>query len=175
MVARDNAYIDPILMREHKYSSSKAFVRRFQSRPPIDVKAIADDLGIRVWEMHNLLPNISGKLFPDPRNGGSSGYSIGVNAAESFVRKRFTIAHELAHFLLHREQVVNGITEDVYYRGGLSTRDETEANYLAADILMPMHLINQLQAQGVRDVDEIARMFQVSSIAMKIRLGIPVL
>ena len=64
------------------------------------------------------------------------------------MRKRFTIAHEIAHFILHSDQLVRGDIEETLYRGGLSDRLETEANKLAADILMPLSLIEKLIGEG---------------------------
>src|SRR5258708_31708533 len=77
-------------------------IARHQKNAPVDVIGIAKELGLSVWEMQSLSADISGKIFRDPLNGGSSGFSIVVNATHSAVRKRFTIAHEIAHFVLHR-------------------------------------------------------------------------
>lgn len=148
-------------------------VHQFQGDAPVDVVAICGALGVNVWE-DSLGNGVSGKLFRDPVNGGSSGYSIVANASEPFVRRRFTIAHELSHFLLHRHQSSDPISDDVYYRSGLSNAMEYQANQLAADILMPMELVSRLINSGMRDVESLASTLQVSVAAMKIRLGIPV-
>lgn len=127
-----------------------------------------------MWEMKSLPPTVSGKIFRDPINGGPSGFSIGVNAVEGNERKRFTIAHEIAHFLLHRAKLEHGdLTDDTMYRSGLSTEEEAQANNFAAQILMPYPLIQALINSGVKDVDALAERFQVSKAAMRIRLGIP--
>ena len=146
-------------------------ISRHQVEPPIDVKAIAEALGVKVWEAR-LPEDISGKLIPDPVNGGGAGYSILVNGAEGFTRKRFTIAHELAHFILHRRQIESGIIDNVLYRSGLSTLQESQANRLAADILMPRHLVAKIFAKNTNhDIEVISNFFMVSPAAMKIRLG----
>jgi len=59
------------------------------------------------------------------------------------------------------------------YRG-LGGHEEAQANKLAADILMPLPLIQKLMNQGITDVDQLASTLQVSGVAMRIRLGIPV-
>ena len=51
-------------------------IAKYQSQAPVDVVAIAAELGINVWETNSLSESISGKIFKDPLNGGSSGYSI---------------------------------------------------------------------------------------------------
>jgi hypothetical protein len=153
--------------------TTEAQIQAFQQVPPVDVVSLAKYFGLNVWEDRNLGPTISGKLFPDPVNGGQSGYSIVVNANEAFVRKRFTVAHEIAHFLLHRNLVQEGVEDDTFYRSKLGGVLETQANSLAAHILMPHILINQVVAQGTKSVAALATLFQVSQDAMKVRLGIP--
>jgi hypothetical protein len=146
-----------------------------QKTAPVDVLGIATDLGLNVWEMGSLPPSVSGKIFRDPLNGGQSGFSIAVNASDNPFRKRFTIAHEIAHFVLHRSYLDNGdLIDDAMYRSGLSTAEEKQANRLAAQILMPFPLIQSFVAAGYKDVVSLAKVFQVSQPAMKIRLGIPV-
>ena len=150
-------------------------IAKYQASAPVDVIGIAKELGVNVWAMHTMPPNISGKIFRDSLNGGVSGFSIAVNASDSPLRQRFTIAHEIAHFILHRAKLEAGdVVDDTMYRSGLSTGDEVAANRLAAQILMPMNLIQALINQGVTDVQSLAARFQVSLPAMKIRLGIPV-
>jgi hypothetical protein len=148
-------------------------IARYHTSVPVNVLGIAKDLGLNVWGM-DLPANISGKIFRDPKNGGPSGFSVAVNSTEPAVRQRFTIAHEVSHFLLHRLQLENGdLVDDTMYRSGLSSKEETAANDLAAHILMPMTLINKLVSEGVKDVVSLAERFQVSLTAMRIRLGIP--
>lgn len=144
-------------------------IERFQHQAPVDVLGIADALGLRVWE-DDINP-YSGKLTRDPVNGGFSGYSVIVNAIEPLARKRFTIAHEIAHFILHADELIKGDIEETLYRGGLSDPLETEANKLAADILMPLSLIERLIGEGTRSIEELAVALEVSKTAIGIRLG----
>jgi Zn-dependent peptidase ImmA (M78 family) len=146
-------------------------IESFQQEAPVNVVGIAERLGVNVWE-DDLPRPISGKLFLDKLNGGSSGFSIVINRAESHPRKRFTVAHEIAHFILHRNDLKDGIVEDALFRGALSSKKETEANQLAADILMPFHLIKKLMSEGTRTLSELAEALEVSKPAMAIRLGI---
>ncbi len=68
-----------------------------------------------------------------------------------------------------------GVVEDALLRAdGLTNKIEAEANRFAADLLMPWHLLRQLQAQGVTSVENLAVNFEVSQDAMSIRLlGVP--
>ena len=152
----------------------QSIIRRHQQVTPVDLNAIAKELGINVWESENLSPNVSGMLFKDPSFGGASGYSISVRAQDAYVRKRFTFAHEIAHYLLHRQQGADVISDDEFYRSGLSIAQETEANKLAADIIMPKHLIEAMIGAGIKDIAVLANSLAVSQSAMMIRLGIPI-
>jgi len=149
-------------------------IAKYQVIAPVDVVSIAQEIGIRVWEKKSLPEGVSGQIWEDPVNGGPSGFSIGVRTTEPLERKRFTVAHELAHYILHRSRLDGGLFEDVMYRGGLSSREETQANQMAADILMPFPLINKLVDQGETTIEKLAKRLQVSLPALKIRLGIPV-
>lgn len=150
----------------------KEVIRHHQNKSPVDVVGIAHDLGINVYTAIGS-KNLSGKIIKDHRLGGSSGYAIFVNVSDPPLRQRFTIAHEIAHFLLHKDEIGDGIVEDALYRSGLSNHQEIEANKLAADILMPWHLINLALNESFPNIQDLADHFQVSQSAMSIRLGVP--
>jgi IrrE N-terminal-like domain len=154
-------------------SATNRLIKSHQQEAPVEVVRIAQGLGLEVWE-DELPVGISGKIFSDPENGGSSGFSITINSTEPPVRKRFTVAHEIAHFILHRDKIGSGIEDDTLYRSKLTNLIEAEANRLAASILMPFPLIESLQRQGINGISELASALQVSQQALKIRLGIPV-
>jgi Zn-dependent peptidase ImmA (M78 family) len=109
----------------------------------------------------------------DADRGGSSGYAIYVNDRHAATRRRFSIAHEIAHFALHRSLIGDGITDDALYRSKLSGPIETQANRMAADILMPWHLIRAATDSGLSSVEDLARHFEVSKSTMSIQLGVP--
>lgn len=146
---------------------------RYQKSAPVDVNALAKDLGLAVYADENMPSDESGKILKDAEHGGSSGYSIIVNAKEPRVRQRFTVAHEIAHYLLHRNLIGDGLTDDALYRSGLSTIEEVHANRLAADILMPYALIEQAIKKGAKTISALAGALFVSPQAISVRLGIP--
>jgi Zn-dependent peptidase ImmA (M78 family) len=147
-------------------------IKKHQIKPPIDVVAIAHGLQINVYTALGT-DNISGKIVKDNKFGGSSGYAIFVNKNDASTRQRFTIAHEIAHFILHKDEIGDGIVDDALYRSGLSNKKEAEANKLAAEILMPWHLINIFMNEKIKTIQALANIFQVSESAMSIRLGVP--
>lgn len=145
-------------------------IRKFTDNIPVDIYGLAEALGVTVIEAD--LGTNSGEIFRDIRRGGFSGYSIRVNAADPRVRKRYTVGHELAHFLRHRDRVNNRLVDDRMYRSGLGKTSEYEADALAADLLMPRRNIALLRAQGFNNAEQLAARFEVSVAAMRRRLGI---
>ena len=144
-----------------------------QLEVPVKLATIAKALGVTL-RASTLPAGISGEIRPDSRRGD---YVIKVNRHDGSRRQRFTIAHEIAHFLLHRDHIGRGIEDDALYRSDLSDAREAEANRLAADILMPEHLITEAltaaRAQGVEDMASyMADQFEVSEAAIRIRLGL---
>ena len=151
---------------------SQRVIRTHQEAAPVSVHTIARELGIRVYLVRKWPKVISGQILQDRQRGGSSGYAIFTNANHPRTRRRFTIAHEIAHFVLHRFLIGDGIQHDALYRSGLSDQIEREANRMAADILMPWRLVDEV-IDGLDTVDELANVFEVSRSAMSIRLEVP--
>lgn len=149
-----------------------AIIRRHQEKVPVNVVPIARDLGLEVYRVSEWPDDLAGMIVKDD-GAARAGYAIFVNAKHHEVRRRFTIAHECAHFILHRDLIGDGIQDDALNRSGLSNRVERQANQLAADILMPRHLIDEVVRNGqaaADDVAALARIFKVSKNAMSIRL-----
>jgi Zn-dependent peptidase ImmA (M78 family) len=148
-------------------------IRPYQQQAPVDVVGIARALGLNVYS-DNLPNGVSGQIVKRPQYGSPSGYSIIVNSNEAHVRQRFTVAHEIAHFILHCSSIGDGISESTLYRAaGLSSRQEVEANQLAAEILMPQNLLLLATQNGQYTARQMADTFNVSEVAMSIRLGLP--
>ena len=140
---------------------------------PVPIEDIADThLGLlcgmsRIWLWRRAHPELtgdqalSGLLLPDRGE-------IWVDAGESRewpARRRFTIAHELGHWRLHRHG-----DEAVYCRSSVVDSDvvsarpalpapEEEANAFAAAVLMPAQLIRDQYVACERDFDRLCRTF----------------
>lgn len=151
--------------------ASRKVIADAQRDFPVKVGEIAKAFGLTVLAA-TLPAGVSGEIRPF----GVS-YRIKVNRHDSVPRQRFTVAHELAHFLLHRDLIGSGITDDVLYRSALSDYKEAQANRLAADILMPIEAVSReaTKRKGLPDgqvVSELSKVFGVSATAMEIRLGL---
>ena len=148
-------------------------VRRHISNAPVKLGVLAADLGIEVFRSP-LKPGISGLI--EPSDSSKSGFRIKLNRHESVERQRFTLAHEISHFLLHRELIRNGVVDNTMYRSNLSTRHEIEANKLASMIVMPDSIVEKLKASYAdlpldEKVHKMAIALRVSEPAMRIKLG----
>jgi hypothetical protein len=130
---------------------------------PVPVDSIAEDLLGLAVEAREL--DVSGMLLPAERR-------ILVNAAEPETRQRFTIAHELGHWIC---QCLEGSSKPVYCRAedvGVNPEAralEREANIFAANLAMPEPAV-RTSWETIADLDGCARHFDVSPNAMAWRL-----
>lgn len=144
-------------------------IRQHQHSAPVQTVPLANALGLPVYKSSfGENDDISGMIR---KEGGK--YLIYVNKRHNANRRRFTIAHEIAHYILHKDAIGDGIIDDALYRSGLTSKMESEANRLAADILMPWHLMAEDEISG-KSLQELAEKYDVSTAAMAIRLQIPV-
>ncbi|WP_276119849.1 ImmA/IrrE family metallo-endopeptidase [Pararhizobium qamdonense] len=140
---------------------------------PVKLGALAKDLGIDV-KLSSLPLNVSGQIAKTP-----TGFEIKINRHESRQRQRFTLAHEIAHFLIHRdviERMGGTLTDSVLYRSGASESIEYEANRLASQIVMPEHALRAAYSRFGENISEsavelLAEEFGVSKAAMEIRMA----
>lgn len=155
--------------------SPMEIISRYQRKAPVSVVDIAREMGVKVYKSNGWPDYISGLIRKDAERGGSSGYAIYTNAKHRKTRRRFTIAHELGHYVLHRDEIGEGegITDDALYRSRLGGPLERQANRFAANLLMPRDLIVEAINQGVDSVEKLAAKFEVSRSAMSICLEVP--
>lgn len=147
------------------------------STVPVPVEQIAVSKGIQIvksaagWSESGFLLRDNGRVI------------IGINARNSPKRQRFTIAHELGHWLMHDgkplivdQSVMINKRDDVSSQA--TDAQEIQANQFAADLLMPKEsIMSELRRQmnpGIGSREEIitllARTFDVSNDAMNWRL-----
>src|SRR5579859_858854 len=104
-------------------------------RPPIPVEKIAEMLGMEV----RYLPSSDGVSGALIRKGKE--LIIGVNSSQHPNRQRFTIAHEIGHYILHKGWSLHVDEDFCINRDGADNLDERAANRFAAELLMPEDLI----------------------------------
>ncbi len=148
--------------------------------PEVDVEDVARKLGIEVG-YEDLGPGVSGLLVSSPDTA-----HILVQGSDPPHRQRFTIAHEIGHFVL-RHQFEEGKHVHVDRGNFISQRGpqastgidpkEVEANQFAACLLMPSKRLTKAAARVAEGgplfddhVTRLAEEFNVSEQAMTIRL-----
>ena len=152
-------------------------------RAPVNVRRIA---GTYAQVIERVLDrDISGALVPL----GGSHWVIVVNSLHHPNRKRFTVAHELGHLILHRYKTPHADRgfrlRDARSSEG-SVLEEIQANQFAAELLMPRSMLmraledtdlehapaNEDQDDNFeRIVHQLSGHFRVSRQAMAVRLS----
>lgn len=135
-----------------------------------DVTKIAREIGLTVYEVLFNQKDIDGMIATE-----DSKTSIYVNKGNSEVRKRFTIAHEIGHYILHHD---DSMEQDfiVDYRQAIMNYEtqedlikETQANMFAAALLLPKDLVKEAWSK-YKNIEKVSKLFQVSAKALVIRL-----
>ncbi|MBX9936604.1 MAG: ImmA/IrrE family metallo-endopeptidase [Burkholderiaceae bacterium] len=99
---------------------------------------------------------------------------ITLGKEQSIVRQRYGVAHALGHVALHHLRPGHQRLIDVSDNFGVDAhqRSETEANQFALALLMPSDALRQrVQELRMADLDDLARLFEVSSILVKQRMA----
>ncbi|MCG6391419.1 ImmA/IrrE family metallo-endopeptidase [Vibrio fluvialis] len=131
---------------------------------PLDVSSLTRVLGIKML-LEPMDGEESGSLTKDKKTGQ---WVMKVNSLHHFNRQRFTIAHELGHFIKHSMQSEN-FEDASFFRNGEINKMESEANLFAAELLMPEDEYHDFVKNTSKKVDDIAQHFLVSSMAVRIR------
>ena len=131
---------------------------------PLNVEDLADKLGITI-EYESLENDLSVILYKDDLGK----WIIEVNQRHHKNRQKYTIAHELGHYILHRH-LKDRFEDEIFFRGGEPSNEEWQANEFASCILMPEQRFRQFIKDDVNEIDELAAKFQVSTIALRIRV-----
>ncbi|HMO77940.1 MAG TPA: ImmA/IrrE family metallo-endopeptidase [Candidatus Paceibacterota bacterium] len=131
-----------------------------QDSVPINLKEIAKLVGLKV----ELFP------FPDEIDGllKKEMAVIGINEHKHPRRQRFTLAHEIGHYVLGHSMNVNNDLIDDHFTDSTSAT-EREANFFASVLLMPAVLIKESCKKDI-NIKKLAEEFEVSEQAMTIRV-----
>lgn len=129
---------------------------------PIPVERVAEAMELEVlrFPFHE---KISGLLKKEEG-------VIGVNQSHHPLRQRFTIAHELGHFLLGHDLIGEHSEEGVDDFFDKARPKEREANSFASSLLMPGEWVKEHVKKNGMDIETLAKAFGVSKQAATIRL-----
>jgi len=137
-----------------------------QTTPPCDVESVAYALGIRI--ARRSMPQ-AGRLV-----AGEAGWTIEVSADEHVVRQRFTIAHELTHWLLQNPGADTSLTTEL---ADAWRSEERMCDTVAGAVLLPRDWLlahfpfaQRAEQHSLATIDHVARIAQISLAATLVRL-----
>lgn len=130
----------------------------------LDIDRLISNYNINIRK-EPLSPEISGKL---EKEGGQ--WTILVNSKHNEARQRYTLAHEFAHYCLHRNDHSTFEDTAFFRKEENKTMIEYEANQFAAELLMPEKSIKTAISEDILSLKDLAKRFGVSLIAMRNRL-----
>jgi len=133
----------------------------------VDVRRVAGGLGAAVVESTGYYA--SGHVVFTGEENGRASYQVTLHANDSEPRKRYTVAHEVAHVVLHPELVRTGANRHPPGEPVADKQAEREAERMAAAILMPeIAVLRAVQHRPT--LRQLADTFQVSEETMNIRV-----
>lgn len=142
--------------------------------PPIDIDKLVFNVGISIIPMDFSLIEQKANV--------PKGYILGATISQNDTvnilyrenntenRRRFTIAHEIAHCCLHTDNLIDHHIElrDSYKS---NSGKEYEANIFAGELLIPEKSLHNVYTRLiVPSLDALAKIFNVSSTVMVARL-----
>lgn len=155
---RPLTYAEALLVAEHQ--ASRLLEWWDQTEAPVPDEVVTE------------LPRLKVSLLADMPVSGSSHWTgshwqIVLRAGDHPRRRRFSLAHELKHCLDHpyREFIYAGLLDRLQ-----EAQVERIADRFAAGLLMPKRLVISAFTSGEQDLHQLARHFDVSPRAMRIRL-----
>lgn len=149
----------------------------------VDVEKIASILDIDIIEGEFRAEDgkkISGLIKMSGKNGKPV---IAINSKEPPQRKRFTLAHEIGHFILHSNEQMH-IDEDFEFTAfrdsssSIATNlKEIQANQFAAELLMPSNEVEEIiktnfpKKEITEIINEISKTYNVSALAATVKIS----
>ena len=136
--------------------------------PPVDLVRILGSEGIQYEEVDDFPDSVDALIIED----GEKVYAA-VNARQHLHRRRFSLAHELGHYFLHRgEQVVDLVDIDnpPAEQVGVEAKGpaEIEADLFAGELLVPLEM---LRKHVKEDIPTISKVFLVSEQVVAIAIS----
>jgi Zn-dependent peptidase ImmA (M78 family) len=132
------------------------------TEPPVDLRPIVEKVGLEYQEVDYFPEDVDAMIVP------MEGRVVAVvNMNQSANRRRFSLAHELCHHLLHQDRTVLNDRVNIDSPPGdtdeFSSKDpyEAEADIFAGELLVPLPMLKRHFKSGMTAAD-IARIFAVS-------------
>lgn len=139
---------------------------------PPSVKALAEQMGFDVV-LSDLPRNIRGRLTTDPF--AVNGYAIEVNRRDDVTVRRWTVLHEMMHFLLHKPD--DPFAFDMHRAGGGhfydqdQMRQERDANASVEGLVFGDGALKAAISLHGENKERLCRHFGVSEKTLEIALS----
>jgi Zn-dependent peptidase ImmA (M78 family) len=135
-------------------------------KTPIPIDSVAElylgDVNIITRIDINFPAGVSAFSTKDMRNG----WIIAINGRECVERQRFSLAHELAHIILFKNQ-----TSKVFCSNNSRGWEEKLCDRFAGDILMPEKIVRDMYQSGQTPfIEDMTKTFKVSRPVAEIQL-----
>lgn len=153
--------------RHAESEATRALQKNRITSPPISLEEIAEGEGLNIAVAEFEGEGISGFIDFEKK-------LILVNKYDSISRQRFTIAHELGHWILHQKELQNDRDLVVLYRRSIDDETdplEQEANCFAANLLVPISFLQKISGSSVTN-KKLANIFKVSEAVIAFRRGL---
>lgn len=143
-------------------SLAAKMIKTHKSGVPVDIHRLATNLGFTVENDDD----------PDDKDSAVTSLKLMIimlNPNHHIHRQRFSLGHEIGHYILKHDSERNSPTEDGETYKDMCKRLEHEADLFSACILMPEQHFKQTFSKGASP-EELTRIYQVSKEAVWIRL-----
>src|SRR5262245_1793424 len=134
--------------------------------PPVDAVKLSRELGLSIY-----FARFSGEYVKVSGFYDCEDNAIFVNSDEFPLRQTFTVAHELGHYVMHKEWA-RSASYKILMRDSLYSGDdphEKEANTFAANLLVPRFMLDQYWK--MMPVEQLSQLFAVSVPVIKNRIA----
>jgi Zn-dependent peptidase ImmA (M78 family) len=144
-------------------AKEKGFIDNYE----IDIEKIVTENGLILERDNSLESSLSGSLSKDKKRDK---WIIKVNGNHHIKRQRFTIAHEFAHYILHKDEQGTFVDEEIYFRKDHASAIEYNADNFASELLIPEVLFKEAVInRGIKKIKDLSDLFNVSSAAINMR------
>ena len=159
---------EPTSLKDVESVLNMAREQGFINHYEVDIEEIVKSHDELILEKDpNMEASMSGSLS---KNKISNKWVIKINAKHHIKRQRFTMAHEFAHYILHKDDQGKFVDEEIYFRKDHDSPIEYNADLFAAKLLMPEDLFRQaINEDGVKKISELSELFNISKAAIAIR------
>jgi site-specific DNA-methyltransferase (adenine-specific) len=135
-------------------------------RPPVRLEPILERLNMELSADPKMKEDATVVPMTDPSLGPPQAWMVYYNPGRAEARRRFTLAHEIGHVVLHGAPHGAAAARG----GGPRSPREREADSFAKNLLMPASFVHEAVRQYGNDVNRLRALFQVGAQTMSIRL-----